>query len=178
MDDLKHRLIAGTINRYAPEDGWRNWHMDVSERPIWSAELAMSVRPEFVMDLGSPEVQAAFRPGMFDEIRSHHVLEHMSWPQAGLAVANARYLLKQSGIFDVEVPAVDKCIDAYAAGELSLEGLQQWLYGEELPEHQPGDSHRTAFTVSRLRGLLADNGFVPGDEIEAGYAARFRAVRR
>jgi predicted SAM-dependent methyltransferase len=171
---MKHRLIAGTINHW-PDDGeWRNWHLDVENRGIWSSALEITVQPDFVADIACLPV---FRDEMFDEVRAHHVLEHLPRSRAVLALAEFQRILVPGGVLDIEVPDVAGVLDAYADGQLDHPGLAQWLYGEELPEHTVGDSHRYPWTELVLFDALEDAEFEVGDPLDAGLAVRFRAVK-
>lgn len=171
---MKYRLIAGTINHYVPEEGWENLHLDVSPRGIWHHDLNLTVAPDFVADLAD---LSFLREEMFDEVRAHHVLEHMSYQQAEAACQSVYRVLKPGGTFDVEVPDADRVCHAYVAGELDADALSQWLYGEQLPNHEPGDSHRYGHTPATLGGLLAQAGFKFGDRDDTGLALRYLAKK-
>lgn len=171
---VKHRLVAGTINHWPDDDEWRNWHLDVENRGIWSEELVCTVQPDFVADIAQLPI---FRDEMFDEVRAHHVLEHLPRSRGVLALAEFHRVLVDGGVLDVEVPDVARVLDAYGAGELDHPGLAQWLYGEELAEHTAGDSHRYPWTELVLFDALEDADFDPGDPLETGLAVRFRAVK-
>lgn len=176
---MKIRLIAGTINHWADDDEWLNFHLDVNPRPIWDRSLSMGVLPDFVVDLAEPSEMAVFRDGMFNEVRLHHVLEHMAPPWVPVALAQIHRILTPGGILDIEVPDIEKVIRAYALGELDFPGLQQWVYGEFLNDgHRAADTHLSAWSESKLADALRDAGFQPGGPAEAGYAARYWAVRR
>lgn len=169
---MKRRLVAGTINaRPEFEDGWTTYTLDVSPRGIWDRELNMSVQPHFVMSITSmPE----FRDETFDEIRCHHVLEHVRFEEAEQAIQEFWRILKPGGQLDIETPDVLRVIDAWNRDELDLQGLNQWLYGEHLPNHEPGDTHKTGWSKGSLWNLLAANGdFDLVDQPDAGYAIRY-----
>lgn len=170
---MKHRLIAGTINHWPDTEEWQNWSLDVSPRPVWSSDLSIAVLPNFVADIagGLPE----FRSGMFDEIRCHHVLEHLTYRGAADAVLTFFRILRPDGVLDVEVPDFERISAAFAAGDLDWDGLQQWLHGEQLPQHQAGDSHRTSWTEPELRTVITRAGFDLGHREESGLALRIRA---
>lgn len=172
---MKHRLVAGTINHWPDDDEWRNYTLDVANRPIWSSDLDIAVQPNFVCDLAAMPM---FREAMFDEVRAHHVLEHLARDHATLALQEIHRILKPAGILDVEVPDIGRVTAAWAAGELDVAGFSQWLYGEQLPEHQPGDSHRWPWTEEQLRVALEIAGFRVDDPEPTGLAVRFRAVKR
>lgn len=175
---MKHRLIAGTINHWPDEGGWQNWTLDVSPRPVWSSDLSIAVLPNFVGDIagGLPE----FRDEMFDEIRCHHVLEHLPYTRAAYACLTFHRILVPRGWLDVEVPDFERIGRAYFAGELDFDGLQQWLHGEQLKGHESGDSHRTSWTEVELRAILARAGFdaaVGIEREETGLALRLRVQK-
>lgn len=171
---MKLRLIAGTINWYHPEEGWMNYHLDVSDRGIWDPEINMTVYPQFVQgieDLGN------FREETFDEIRAHHVLEHLDKESGELALAGFWRILKDEGVLDIEVPDIGRVVDAWHEHEHTPEALQQWIYGEQLTRHEPGDSHRYGYDEYSLRDALQGAGFTVPAREETGLAVRFRAIR-
>jgi SAM-dependent methyltransferase len=168
---VKHRLIAGTINYYYAEPGWTNTHLDVTARGIYDGERGMFVQPEIVADLSKelPMIQDA----AFDEVKLHHVLEHMTREQATHSLRAIHRILKPDGVLDIEVPDLNRVCRAWVEGELDLDGLNQWLYGEQLGEE--ADLHRFGWTAESLRLKLQAEGFdVPGAE-DTGHAVRFRA---
>jgi predicted SAM-dependent methyltransferase len=171
---MKLRLIAGTINWYHPEEGWMNYHLDVSDRGIWDPEIQMTVYPQFVQgieDLGN------FREETFDEIQAHHVLEHLDFESGGLAIAGFHRILKEGGVLDIEVPDIGRVMEAWINGDHTPEDLQQWIYGEQLTRHEPGDSHRYGYREFSLRLALGEAGFTVPAREETGLALRFRAVK-
>lgn len=171
---MKRRLIAGTINWYWPEEeGWINYHLDVSERGVWDPEIEMTVAPQFpgasISDL------AIFRDDTFDEVRAHHVLEHLSLYENERAAEAVWRVLRSGGVFDVEVPDVERVAAGIVSGDLSSEDYNQWLHGEQLANHEGGDSHRFAFSEATLRDLLGSAGFEVGEREETGLALRLIA---
>ena len=174
---MRYRLIAGTINDYVAESGWVNVSLDVSNRPIWHGGLQFAVQPDVVADIGDDASMAQFRDAMFDEVRAHHVLEHLAYPRALNALSHFKRILKPYGVLDVEVPDLLRVCRAWLNDEISHEDAMQWLYGEELARHEPGDSHRFGWTEPLLRAALVERGFAVGYREETGLALRFRAVR-
>lgn len=172
---LKYRLVVGTINAWPDEDGWRTWTLDIADRGIWDRDLQMAVLPDFVESITNLEM---FRPTMFDEVRAHHILEHLSLEDGLAALAQIHRILKVGGVLDVEVPDVARVCLAWTREELDDDGLRQWLYGEQLPNHLPGDSHRYAWMERELAAALDEEGFDAYDRLETGLALRFRAVKR
>jgi SAM-dependent methyltransferase len=175
---VKLRLIAGTINDYTAEEGWKNFTLDVSERKVWDHDLESFVLPDFLADVADGVELADMRAAMFDQIRFHHVLEHIPIDRAPAAVRTLYRLLKPGGELDIEVPNVDAIARAYITGDLDLDGLSQWFLGEQLPTHTIYDCHRSVWTERTIRGVLSASGFrSPHAKIDAGYAIRFLAVR-
>lgn len=172
-------LIAGTINRYYPSDvGWLNYHVDVSPRPIWDAQAKIGVQPDFVLDIAdTAAVRTTFREAMFEAVHLHHVLEHLPRPRGLVALENLAWLLADGGELDIEVPDFLRVARAWLADEIDHAGAEQWVLGEQLSAHEPGDSHRALYTELVLRAALAEAGFEVGDREETGYALRF-VVRR
>lgn len=171
---MKLRLIAGTINWYHEERGWKNYHLDVSDRGIWDPEIKMTVYPQFVQsidDLGN------FREETFDEIKAHHVLEHLAKDPGEVALVGFFRILKPGGVLDIEVPDMARVMASWNRDEQSLEDLQQWIYGEQLTNHESGDSHRFGYDERILASSLQDAGFTVPVREETGLAVRFRAVK-
>ena len=171
---MKHRLIAGVINRYQPEEGWVNLHMDISPRPIWIGSLEFAGLPDVIGDIAN---MVDFRDEMFDEVRLHHVLEHLDRVSANSALRETLRVLKPGGNLDIEVPDMLRVVNAWLADELDDAGFQQWTYGEQLAHHEPGDSHRYGWTETALRAELRAEGFQVGDREETGLALRFIATK-
>jgi predicted SAM-dependent methyltransferase len=116
-----------------------------------------------------------FRNEMFDAVRLNHVLEHLDYAQAVRALEEAFRVLKPLGELDIEVPDLDRVVGAWLAGELDDDGFQQWVYGEQLKNHEPGDSHRFGWWEKPLRWELTQAGFEVGDREDTGLALRFIA---
>lgn len=171
---MKKRLIVGVINRYYPEEGWQNWHLDVSDRGIWDPEIEMTVYPDFVGDVAD---LADFRDETFDEVRAHHVLEHLTVADVESAAEGVHRILVPGGVFDVEVPDVSRVGRAIESGELERDGWNQWLYGEALVNHEPGDTHRSGWTYNELSAVLGAAGFGVGVREETGLALRLLAYK-
>lgn len=108
----------------------------------------------------------------------HHVLEHMTGRGGAAAVEAAFRVLKQGGVFDVEVPDLDRICDAWTSNGLTDAEVVQWLYGEDLGDrHSLSDCHRYAYNEESLRDVLGDAGFVVGEREPTGLAVRFLAVK-
>ncbi len=170
---MKTRLIAGTINHIADDSEWHNIHLDVSDRGIHDAEIGAMVQPDVVADLS--QWLPMFADDTFDEVRAHHVLEHLT-SQQGLNALIAIYrVLKPGGEFDVEVPDMDRICDAWVKRDHSALDLQQWVFGEQLANHEPGDNHRFGYNEELLRERLVAQGFEVGEREETDLALRLIA---
>lgn len=169
---MKHLLCAGVITYRQPDPGWTVTHLDVTTRGIWDENRNLMVQPEIVADL-SAELPM-IPDDTFDEVRLHHVLEHLTREQGTLALRALRRVLKPGGVLDIEVPDVDRVCRAWVGNQLDLKGLNQWLYGEQLGEE--ADLHRFGYTQESLREKLTEEGFEVPKAEPAGHAVRFRAV--
>lgn len=167
----KKVLLAGTINHRQDTDEVAYVHLDASSRPIYDADLNMMLAPDVVANLA--DELPMFEDGAFDEIRCHHVLEHMTYGQATLATNAMARVLKVGGVLDVETPDMDRIAAAWISGEYAHADLQQWIYGEDL--HGEFDGHRQALNETKLRGLVEDAGLTIVEQPETGLAVRFIA---
>ena len=174
---MKTRLIAGTINFWPNDDEWTNIHLDISDRGIYDANdgRAQFVPPDIVADLadGLPMIV----DDTFNEVRLHHVLEHLSLEANKAALAAVFRVLKPGGCADIEVPDMDAICHSWVQGIYTPDQLQQWIYGEQLKNHEPGDSHRYGFWEERLRDLLVDVGFAVDERLDPGGLA-LRVIAR
>lgn len=171
MDAMRLRLIAGTINHWPDGDGWQNYHLDINPRTIWDREARTGVLPDFVGDIAT---LVDLRDDMFDEVRCHHVLEHLPGSRGVMAVLSFWRVLKPGGVLDIEVPNVKEVCGRFARGEIDLNVLEQWMLGEQLADHGVGDSHRSVWTDDLLGSVLTEAGFTVLEWVDAGMAARVR----
>ena len=169
----KVRLIAGTINRHPDTEEWRNVHLDIEAREIYDLGLRIPVMPDVIADIAEP--LAMFEADYFDEVRCHHVLEHLSLDRAGLAFHNIFRVLKPGGVFDVETPDMGRIAHSWLYGPYGQRELQQWIHGEDLcGAHDP---HRSSWNRQMLCEGLWAHGFEILDQPETGLAVRLIAVK-
>lgn len=171
---MKVRLLAGTINHWQDDEEWRNVHLDASDRPIYDAELDMMLAPDVVANLA--DELPMFADESFDEVRCHHVLEHMTYEQATLACRSIHRILKPEGLFDVETPNMEAVALAWVDKRFPETALQQWIHGEDIGG--AFDGHRYSFSATSLGVLLRDENFRIIETIDAGLAIRYIATRR
>lgn len=167
---MRYRLIAGTINVYEPEAGWKNYHLDVTDRGVWDRDLETVVKPEFVGDIRS---MPDFRDGMFDAVQLWHVLEHLPFEDGEQALRELHRVVRLGGLLDIEVPDMVRVVHAWLENELDDEGFAQWAYGEDIGD--PADYHRWPWTRNSLRASLERAGYKIIEEPETGYAVRYIA---
>jgi predicted SAM-dependent methyltransferase len=162
---MRLRLIAGTINVYEPDAGWKNYHLDVTDRGVWDRDLNMAVRPEFIGDISN---LVDFRDGMFDAIQAWHVLEHLPRERGNAALREFHRVLRLGGVLDIEVPDMVRVVAAWLDDELDDEGFAQWAYGEDIGD--PADYHRWPWTRNTLVAEVQAAGFKILEAPESGYA--------
>lgn len=172
---MKHRLYAGTINARPDADGWRNFTLDIAMRPVWDRDLNMGVWPSFQGDIAN---LVDFRDGMWDEVVLHHVLEHLHRDQGGQALAEVFRVLKPGGTIDIATPDAYEVARQWVEGTIDADDYQQWTYGEQLPYHEAGDSHRFGWTAVSLAFALVQAGFDDVDDRSGGLECRFVARKR
>lgn len=171
---MKVRLLAGTINHWQDDDEWRNVHLDITDRSIYDSSLNMMLRPDVVADLA--DELPMFENEVFDEVRCHHVLEHMTYERATLAVRAIHRVLKHDGVFDVETPDMGRVAKAWVDQAHKESDLQQWIHGEDLGG--AFDGHRYSFSARSLKTLIQDAGFKIMETPETGLAVRYVAQKR
>ena len=173
----QRRLIAGSINHVHDDEEFDNYVLDASSRPVWDKKIDMGVQPHFVMSLVS---MPDFRDEMWDEIRCHHVLEHLTELDGRHAMGEMARILVPNGILDIEVPDLDRVFSAWVNGDHQKKDLMQWIFSESLPQMQDSElnNHVWGYTEDTLRLLLEEYGFIVGDREESGLALRFRATKR
>ena len=181
----RQRLILGCINHYLPEKGWENVHADLSSRDLHHPTLG-TVPVDHIVDAAHMHL---FKTGRFDEVRMWHTLEHLTAKRAAMAVGEVARVLKPGGVFDVEVPDLDRLCRAWigmgtvtnpGSLEYTREGLLQWFYSEDVEGVLPDpdlNAHRSGWNEDLLGAVLREHGFDPGDRLESGLALRYRAVK-
>lgn len=165
---MNRRLIAGTINRYQPEPGWDNIHMDASNR-----RLADGTQPEVIASFTQIPLDAE----SFEEVRCWESLEHLRLPDAQQALREFHRILKPGGILDLTVPDVPELVSQLLAGSLSFHDFLLNIYGDQTAiEDAHLLSHRWGWSAETLAADLADAGFTPGEPL-TDARLHFRAAR-
>lgn len=171
----KRRLIAGTINHVHDDEQYDNYTLDASDRPVWDTRIEMGVLPHFVMSITH---MPDFRDEMWDAIKIHHVLEHLSENEARHAMHELNRILVPGGVLDIEVPDLDRIFEEWVNETTPKAELMQWIFSEDLPDipHPWLNNHRFGYTQETLAALLNEYGFdaderLPSDDLSLRYVA-------
>lgn len=172
------RLIVGTINYYTAEPGWENVHLDASSRSLFDlADPGTTRYPDIVGDICYVKLPS----DEYDEVRAHHVLEHIRPSRADAALRNIYWALKTGGVLDVEVPDIDRICAAWVSGSRDENLLLQWLFSQDLIGWQDDqlNHHLYGYTLPRLQLRLSKQGFRSGERVEGSdeLALRLRVVK-
>jgi predicted SAM-dependent methyltransferase len=121
-----------------------------------------------------------FGDGSSELVFSHHVLEHLEYPDEALAfLRECRRVMAPQGVLRVVVPDLER----YARNYLTEEGRVQLggLIGETEPLNEPAEwlheglwryhAHLFAYDESTLAGLLRLAGFTNVERVEFGESS-------
>jgi predicted SAM-dependent methyltransferase len=107
-------------------------------------------------DLQAELTSLPFDPESLDAIYCGHVLEHLTYTNAGKVLAHARTLLKPGGQLLAVGPDIHRAAKMYAAGQIDLALLQACGEGAD---HTARDRHRWACHEKLLRRLFVRAGY-------------------
>lgn len=172
-DKRRMVLLAGTINHRQNTDEEIYIHLDASSRPIYDSELNMMLQPDIIANLA--DELPMIPDEHFDEVRLHHVLEHMTWEQSTISLAALFRILKPGGTLDVECPDMTRIAEAWLSSKYSHIELQQWIYGEDLGGEF--DGHCQAIDADSLTRLVSAAGFKIIEQPPTGLAIRYIAQK-
>lgn len=141
------RLNIGSGDHY--QDGWVN------------IDLSPTVRADLYLDVaeGLP-----YQDGEVEKIYAGHVLEHLTFGQIAVFLADVRRVLVAGGQLMVVGPDVDRC---RATGNVEL--IERAVHGEH---RWPGDEHLWECTEAQVEKLMGDAGMVTVP-MSPGYARTF-----
>lgn len=131
-------------------------------------------RPDFFQTeadliLRAEELDVEFVPGSVEEIRCHHMLEHVSLVDLSRTLACWNGVLRMQGLLWIEVPDFGEC--ARRILESDDEAANEIYYRHIFGSHfGPGEVHMNGFTERRLRWLLQVHGFEIFEVVRSEYA--------
>lgn len=103
-----------------------------------------------------------FQSESFDVIRSHHSLEHCSFPRVQEILSECFRLLKPNGYLKIEVPCLESAIKAF----LTLPEEKRWnsvameyIFGNQNKTQLGNQQHKSGFTIRILQDLVEAAGF-------------------
>ncbi len=173
------RLTAGKKRRHVDA---RFLHLGCGERLI-PGFLNTDVFPNRKAQMGVDlRFALPFEDQTFSGIYAHHVVEHVSYPDARRLFAEARRVLAAGGVLRVVVPDMGKFIQCYMADPASVAGssellpewhrLSEWRTVLEVMDHLfRGDyfnKHRSAWDRETLFSRLKEAGFSKVEETKCG----------
>lgn len=105
-----------------------------------------------------------FPDGSVEEIIAKDVIEHVSWRRVEDLLRDIHRVLKSNGKVYIQVPDLEAIArnvilnPNFKYGELSgFKAISYWLYGGQDYEY---NFHKSGFTISTLRGILEQIGFI------------------
>lgn len=93
----------------------------------WSMDKDAATRPDVLHDIEQPW---PFEDNSLDEIRAHHVLEHIHTEKKTFVMYEAWRVLKPGGVLDIEVPAFPFVQAVMDPGHISLWCRESFMYVE------------------------------------------------
>ena len=98
--------------------------------------------------------------GKADAIRASHILEHFSFQQTAQILKEWVSALKPVGSLFIEVPDLESCCEfVMSAKDKSPDIFMNQIYKIYGGQSNPGDLHKTGFTIDQIRYWLEDPTF-------------------
>ena len=97
----------------------------------------------------------SFFPGLIEEVRMDHFLEHIPWTQTHALLVKVHGWLIEGGLLRVEVPDMAAIFERGTGGD-----WLRYVYGSQ--QHE-GEFHRAGFTAVSLYTALDEAGFTDVD---------------
>lgn len=99
-----------------------------------------------------------YEPESVEEIRCHHLFEHISILDVDRTLQGWNRILKPGGLVWIEVPDFEGCVRQILRlrREADKEIFWRHIFGSQVAA---GEFHHNGFTAGRLIGLLGDYGF-------------------
>lgn len=108
--------------------------------------------------LNATDLERWFEPGSVEEIRTHHMFEHISVLDVHAVLLSWRRLLVEGGLLWIETPDFESCARRILEldDEEAKEVYYRHIFGSQFGS---GEYHLNGLTVSRLSHLLGKYGF-------------------
>ena len=191
------KLHLGCGNIYLPPaDGWINIDLKVDDysflaedRPDLIAENRTTVDRYYkypytqvgpllnrlcVADVFMDVLKLRFSPNVAEEILAVQILEHFSFEDCRIALAEWYRVLTPGGILTVDVPDFHGLVkEMFAQPEEERDYYYRMLFGSQKNESA---FHRNGFTVQRLWSCLRDAGFCGVSQINNIFHHPYPAI--
>lgn len=100
---------------------------------------------------------AVFDRNTIDSIFSSQTLEHLNKADQEKALRKSWWWLKPGCVIEIWTPCLERQLQWYQEGKITLQWLQTVLYGEQ---DYPANTHLWVHTEESLRNILTDCGFI------------------
>ncbi len=135
----------------------------LDKRPGYvNIDVRREVNPDIVWDL--ERTPLPFPDNCAEEIIAKDVIEHISWRRVEDLLRDLYRILRPGGRIYVQVPDLEAIARKiilnpdYCYGDLcGWKAISYWVYGAQ---DYPENTHKSGFTISTLRRLLEEVGFV------------------
>jgi len=140
---MPQNLNVGCGNSPATGDSWVN--------------LDQYHEADYVVKMSFLEYAGKTDDGFFDLVNMDAFLEHLPTKAALPTVKEAYRILKPGGLLRITVPDFDYLVEQwYRTKDALKQTMEQMFYGNQKHE---GEFHRSIWTVTKLRDVLAVAGF-------------------
>ena len=124
-------------------------------------------KPNVLMLDLEKDLLKVFPDNSVEEIIAKDVIEHVSWRRVEDLLRDIHRVLKSNGRIYIQVPDLEAIAKKvilnpnFKYGELSgYKAISYWIYGGQDYEY---NFHKSGFTISTLRGILEQIGFIVED---------------
>ncbi|MBU1046176.1 methyltransferase domain-containing protein [Patescibacteria group bacterium] len=147
---------------------------DKQDRGWINIDIDKKFNPDILDDV---TVLSCFKDNCADEIKSAHLIEHLTYEDTLKAFKNWFRVLKKGGILSIECPNLDKCIDMIRSEEDSEKIRLGFvgIFGDPWAIKKYGilHSHKHGWNPKTLRVELKNIGFVDIKEVKIEETYRY-----
>lgn len=115
-----------------------------------NVDMEPKVNPDVCMDILS--YLKSLEDNTVDEVYAGHVLEHFTTEESIEMLKEIHRVLIPGGLLTAVIPDTEKGIKEYREGHITLEWLNQIVFGSQV---RTGQSHKQVFTESILVEVLS-----------------------